>query len=326
MISYGLQKQEPRFKQGDIVEEDYRVKHAIDTLFKNAKIPKSKADRKHRVDNVQLFFPPAYLQGQMFSCTANAAAAVIEYYSLVMRKLPYTDNLLKTGQYRPLSRLFIYYNARRLIDQWMFERGASIRSTLGALKLFGAPFENFWPYEPADYWVEPSPFVFSLAAINKIDTYVLHESQDREKIICDVKKYLQAGVPSVFGFKVFETHDLKMNRKPGVKIASKDRTKTIGIFPFPDEKNEKETDRHCVVAVGYDDEAEVVNPRNKQVTKGAFKIRNSWGRGWGEDGYGWLPYEYVRKDHAYNFWSLLQMKFVNVEDFGIIIDEVVLPA
>jgi len=38
---------------------------------------------------------------------------------------------------------------------------------------------------------------------------------------------------------------------------------------------------HAVVVAGYDD------------GDGRFIIRNSWGRGWGDDGYGLVPYGYV---------------------------------
>ncbi|WP_447984695.1 C1 family peptidase [Nitrospira sp. Nam74] len=35
---------------------------------------------------------------------------------------------------------------------------------------------------------------------------------------------------------------------------------------------------HAVVIVGWDDE------------KGAWRVRNSWGTGWGESGYAWVKY------------------------------------
>ncbi len=46
---------------------------------------------------------------------------------------------------------------------------------------------------------------------------------------------------------------------------------------------------HFICLVGYDD---------THITKdgtGAFKFINSWGSGWGQGGYGWISYQYMRK-------------------------------
>ncbi len=74
---------------------------------------------------------------------------------------------------------------------------------------------------------------------------------------------------------------------------------------------------HAVCAVGYDDSRVIVNPANKKSSKGALLIRNSWGSSWGENGYGWLPYDYVLNGLASDWWSLLKADWIDTGMFGV---------
>lgn len=51
-------------------------------------------------------------------------------------------------------------------------------------------------------------------------------------------------------------------------------------------------------------------------TKGAFKIRNSWGLKWGDRGYGWLPYAYIYEGLTFDWWSILKFEWLNTNEFG----------
>ena len=82
-----------------------------------------------------------------------------------------------------------------------------------------------------------------------------------------------------------------------------------GDIPFP-KAGDKVEGGHAVMTVGYDDAKKIGS------TKGALLIRNSWGEGWGEQGYGWLPYDYVRKGLAEDFWTILKKEWLDTDAFS----------
>ena len=113
-----------------------------------AKIPKKSA--RSAVD-LRPHCSPIVDQGQLGSCTANAASGLYEYMELKAY-----------GTFQPVSRLFIY-KATRDFMKLSGDSGAEIRSTLGALTLFGAPLEDFYPYDITVFDNEPSAFLYAFA-------------------------------------------------------------------------------------------------------------------------------------------------------------------
>lgn len=227
-------------------------------------------------------------QGQIGSCTANSGAALLEYFE---RRA--------FGKYIDASRLFLYKTTRNLL-QWKGDTGAFLRTTIGAMRLFGVLPEEYWPYKESDYDIEPPAFCYSYAQnFQALSFYRLDSNGIGSKdLLIRVKEYITKGLPSMFGFTVFE---------------SINQANSTGRIPFPG-INEKTSGGHAVVAIGFDDDIKISNWDGNS-TKGALKIRNSWGTQWGEDGYGWLPYDYVLYGIASDWWSLLKNEWVDTGQF-----------
>lgn len=95
-----------------------------------------------------------------------------------------------------------------------------------------------------------------------------------------IKECLAEGFPFVFGFAVYESFVSN-------KVAE------TGIMPMPNIRKERMLGGHAVMGVGYDD------------TKKMVLVRNSWGKEWGENGYFWMPYDFISNPgHCQDFWTI----------------------
>jgi C1A family cysteine protease len=236
---------------------------------------------------------PVEDQGDLGSCTAQAGAGVIEYYE---RKA--------FGRHVDSSRLFLYKTTRNLMKA-RGDSGAYLRMTMGAMVLFGVPPEKYWPYTDAEdkFDQEPPAFCYAFAQSYRTLLYYRHDPAGvaRAAVLDRLKTYLAAGHPAMFGFTVY---------------GSIDQAEATGRIPEPFGR-ERIEGGHAVVAMGYDDAMTIANASGGEASRGALLIRNSWGKGWGEAGYGWLPYAYVRRGLAEDFWSVLRKEWIDTGEFKI---------
>ena len=269
---------------------DYTEKHKeISGLFTTAKVLKKAARMPSSVD-LRAWCSPVEDQGSLGSCTAHAGVGIVEYYE----KRAF-------GKYIDASRLFLYKVTRNLLHL-TGDAGAFLRSTMGSLVLFGVPPEEYWPYTISDFDKEPTAFCYAFAQNYQTIKYFRHDPPGvlKDILLERIKTYLSAGHPSMFGFTVYSS------------IGQAGKT---GKIPFPC-KGEKILGGHAVAAVGYDDKMKITNTGScKAETTGALLMRNSWGTGWGEGGYGWLPYKYVLTGLAEDFWSILKKEWIDTGEF-----------
>jgi C1A family cysteine protease len=235
-----------------------------------------------RVD-LRQWFSPVEDQLGIGSCTAQSAVGLMEYFQ---RRA--------CGQHLDASRLFVYKTTRNLLG-WKGDTGAYIRTAMGALALFGAPPERIWPYVESKFDEEPPVFCYAFGASFKAVRYYRLDTAGTSPsaLLRRIKDSLDGGFPAMFGFPVYDEF---MNPEHG-RVA----------YPA---RNSRPHGGHAIVAAGYDDNMTIGQE------KGALLIRNSWGRGWGEQGYAWMSYRYITEGLALDWWSLLRSDWVETGQFN----------
>lgn len=178
-------------------------------------------------------------------------------WSLITRGLPDNSHIF--------SPSFIYNQINGGLDT-----GAFLDDAGNLLKDVGADTLADFPYQAGDYLTQPNSVQKQAAYPHRIkDWRVLFTAMDSpDYIIQQTRQYLLTGDLPVIGV-------------------------TVGFsFVYPTTYNGKSyitmdgsnLGGHAVAVVGYDDTIETPDG------KGAFKIVNSWGKGWGNGGFGYITY------------------------------------
>ena len=271
---------------------DYTAEHeSIQPLMKLCKVGAGgKAKLAASVD-LRPWCSPIENQGALGSCTAHAAVGLVEY-----------SERRASNTYVDASRLFVYKVERDLMNV-TGDTGAYLRTAMQSLVLFGAPPEKYWPYDTAKFDIEPSAFLYAMADDFRALKYFRLDPAGTTPaaLLTAIKTNLTSGLPAMFGFTVYNSYT---------------QANATGKIPYP-AAGDKPVGGHAIDCVGYDDSISIANAAaGAKPTTGALLIRNSWGTAWGMAGYGWLPYEYVLKGLAVDWWVITQQAWVDTGAFA----------
>ncbi len=172
-----------------------------------------------------------------------------------------------------LSRLDQYYSERVIEGTPTEDSGATIRDIMKAAATYGICREDLWPYGDGSTFAGPPSAEATLnAKLHRLGSYLA---------CVDLSSMLQSlaiGFPVCFGLDVYESF-------------MSGSTAATGVIPMPDTKKERLLGGHALKAVGYRMSSKVVI------------FANSWSQGWGDKGYGYIPFAYLASSMAADFWT-----------------------
>jgi C1A family cysteine protease len=180
----------------------------------------------------------------------------------------------RAGKNLDVSRLYIYYYERLIEGTVNYDNGAYIRDGMRAVYNYGAPLESLWPYDISKFKVAPNTLATTDGARRKV---TLYQAVANHQGCLDA---IASGYPVVIGFSVYSSFE----------SATVART---GIMPYPNTGRERLLGGHAVLLVGYD--------KTRQV----YIVRNSWGTGWGDRGYFYMPFQVIQNTNmSSDFWII----------------------
>lgn len=214
-----------------------------------------------RVD-LREFCSPVENQLTTNSCTAQAIVGALEYHQRRANQ-PKID----------LSRLFVYYNARRLSDMEGEDCGSFIHHVMAAVLAYGACEEQMWPFEKSMVLTKPTEAAYANGMMNEAVQYA------RTPLGVSALQALAAGLPVVFG-AYFPT-------------AYYQEAAQTGSMPADGNRAMRPDGGHAMLIVGYD------------TPEQTFLVRNSWGEGYADRGYLRIPFNTMASySDPTHFWTV----------------------
>lgn len=194
---------------------------------------------------------PVVDQGDLASCTSNAIVSGLREFILINNE---------GNPFVRLSRLYHYWLERYLEDSVNEDSGATLRDGMKVLAKYGVCRESSHPYDESKFTEAPTSEEIQEGALYRVLGY------QRLLSIDDIKHALSNNHVVVFSMTVYQSFEEGVGKN--------------GIVSLP-QLDDRETGGHAMCIVGYDD----------TLLSGCFIVRNSWGTGWGDRGYCYMPYE-----------------------------------
>ena len=216
-------------------------------------------------------------QGQQGSCLSFTVTSIFEYMMKMNDSKDYD-----------LSEAFLYYNARNLDDvgdvSTQTDTGSRFKPTMDSLTKYGLCLEQYCRYDDGVYDRCPSDEAYADAGSRK-----LIKALNVERNVEAIKSALAEGYPVAASFTLCESF---YPSKGYIKMPSEQEIAQT-LSADANEENAGKHTRHAMAIVGFSDQLNM------------FVVRNSWGKDWGDNGYCYIPYEYIAHEQLFNFACII---------------------
>jgi C1A family cysteine protease len=175
-----------------------------------------------------------------------------------------------TGRRMDFSVRFVWMGAKEYdpfdLNVPFDESGTRIRDAFKLMRNFGACPDRFWRFASPLPRVNQEDVIKQQALRYRIGSYHrLNNNTDSRVHLAKVGPFV-AGVPVYSNWSTIDRD---------------------GLVPDP---GGQFRGGHAILIVGYDDKKQL------------FKFQNSWGRSWGDRGYGYITYEWMKK-YSWDCWG-----------------------
>ncbi|MDZ7260607.1 MAG: T9SS type A sorting domain-containing protein [candidate division KSB1 bacterium] len=222
--------------------------------------------------------PPVGDQGNQGSCVAWATA----YYYKTFHEKKERNWDLSTPAHQ-LSPSFMYNQINGGVDE-----GSTFPEAFELLVTKGCASLQDCPYDDSDYWSWPTEAAFEAALPYEAQSfsYFFDDQGQGGAYIEQMKQHLVNGDPIALAIPIYRPSAYSPGAFDNLNPAD-------DFYEGPGSRDTYLAGGHAVILVGYDDAK----------GSGGFKMRNSWGTSWGNQGSAYLSYNFVAT-YAWEAWAM----------------------
>jgi len=227
-------------------------------------------------DHVIPEYTPISDQGPTSTCVANAVCDSCE----ILLGAEHGE-----GRVVQLSRLFLYWVARKTHEATGEDKGTYIKAATWQLQELGVPEEKYFPFSTKLEVLTSSPPLeaFTIASENRVTGSLSITAAGAQRLE-QIETSIRADHPVVFATTV----DTPFMQFRGRDVVGPPTALIRGS--------------HAMIVTGV---------RHAKTGSREFLIRNSWGSNWGYQGHAWVTESFLGRRETSDLWVLTRMPVID---------------